>query len=142
MTITIGRRAVLLFLAVLLAAGCGVGGYFLGRSSKDTERTVRAAVKKTRAVAFEQGRAQGDQEGRKAIVDQERSPAEATSQVIEYLGHDDWKADKWYIVHIIRREGDLGQRIYSVNDRASMSPGLDYNLCGTDNESICYVEGG
>ena len=123
MTITIGKRFLLAVLVLLLIAGAGAGGYQLGRDSKD----VGGAVKRAKTAAFERGRAQGDQEGRGAIVRELRGnrQQDADSDVIEYLGYDrtDWKDDSWYLVHMIKRVGTNDAKIVSVNDRKLMLRG-------------------
>jgi hypothetical protein len=108
---------------------------------------VKAAESQARAAesqAFERGRAQGDSEGRKTIVDQDNSQLEADSNVIKYLGYDrtDWTKNRWYAVAVSTRGGEGPDPKYvSVYDRTLMAPGLEYSLCGSDNSELCYRQG-
>jgi hypothetical protein len=139
MTIHIGKRFLSVVLVVLIVGAAGAVGYKVGADSKDVAGAVRAAE----ARGFDRGRAQGDSEGRKAIVDQDNSQEQADSDVIKYLGYErtDWKKNAWYIVGITTR-GGVGPdpKYVSVYDRKLMAPGLDYSLCGSDNSEICFTE--
>jgi hypothetical protein len=117
----------------MFTGGIAVGAYVLGRSTQD----VRGAE----ARGVERGKAVGAQQARSDIAKEQEANAasQARSDTIEYLGYDDWKDDRWYAVHMIkRRGGDYAAAITSINDRQLMSPGLDYSLCGDDAGSICY----
>ena len=139
MTIHIGKRFMVVVLGLVLIAAAAAVGYKLGRDSKDVEGAVTAAE----SLAFERGRAQGDSEGRKAIVDQYSSQEQIDSDVIEYLGYarTDWKKDHWYIVGVTTRGGGHDPKYVSVYDRKLMAPGLNYSLCGNDNSELCYASG-
>jgi hypothetical protein len=147
MTIHIGKRFGVAVLVVLLVAAAGAVGYKLGGDSKDVAGAVQDAKTQAKAAetqAFERGRAQGDSEGRKALVDQGNSQPEADSEVIKYLGYDrtDWKKNRWYAVAVTTRGGEGPDPKYvSVYDRTLMAPGLEYSLCGSDNSEICYRQG-
>src|SRR3954462_5245066 len=137
MTLPVGNRSVFAVLIPLLLAGAGAAGYKLGADSKD----VAGAVKVAESRAFERGRAQGDQEGRKALVDQDNSPEQIRSNTIDWLGYDDWK-EGWYVVHMFKHTSLQNERVrvFSINERQKMDGGLSYSLCGKSNDSICYTQ--
>jgi hypothetical protein len=137
MTITIGRKFLAVLLVLLLLAGTAAGAYALGQSKADADGARREGYRQGRAAGVRQGEQLGFAEARKE--DQQNARAKQLEDQIEYLGYSDWKDDRWYIVHIIKRTAlSGGGKIASVNERQPMSTGLSYDLCGDEGESICW----
>jgi hypothetical protein len=145
MTIRIGKSFAIGVLVVLLVAGAAGAGYKVGSDRQDVARAVRTTqgrAKAAEARAFERGRAQGDSEGRGALVKKFNSQESVDSDVIKYLGYDrtDWKKNGWYLVGVTTRGGGSDPKYVSVFDRKLMSPGLEYSVCGDDHSSLCWRE--
>lgn len=134
--------------AVVLIAGAGVAGYFIGDSAADAD----GARQEGERAGLEQGKKEGLEEGRKAGVrtgfrEGRRAGLERGEKVGEVKGdregiasgasaalggYPSWETGFW-VVNV-----EAGTEVpYTVMSRLQMEQGKQYNLCTDNPAEIC-----
>lgn len=152
MTVRIPRSALMLFLAVVLVGGAGVGSFLLGRSIGRRSINQRAI----RTTAYNNGYGAGYFAGNQSGLTQGRSEGRQAGYTSGYnaavrkangaiggaytagtngafAGYSGWDIGHYYVVQIGAGSGGAQ---YAIPTRIEMTPGQSYNLC-TNSNGIC-----